>query len=107
LTSINGVAIAAKGINVWNPAFDVTPAELITAIITDVGIIRPTVDSITGKMVCRNTYYINESMLLHVRIVTDVLQSPAQHIACTKGLTALIVSEHRCPTDSMPSFHIM
>jgi methylthioribose-1-phosphate isomerase len=26
---------------VWNPAFDVTPAELITAIITDRGICRP------------------------------------------------------------------
>jgi len=33
--------IAAKGIKVFNPAFDVTPHELITAIITDKGIIRP------------------------------------------------------------------
>ncbi|NLE28845.1 MAG: S-methyl-5-thioribose-1-phosphate isomerase [Phycisphaerae bacterium] len=32
---------------VWNPAFDVTPAELITGIITDRGIIdRPTTDAI-------------------------------------------------------------
>lgn len=33
--------IAAKGIKVFNPAFDVTPHELITAIITDKGIIKP------------------------------------------------------------------
>jgi methylthioribose-1-phosphate isomerase len=25
---------------VWNPAFDVTPAELITAFVTDVGVLR-------------------------------------------------------------------
>jgi methylthioribose-1-phosphate isomerase len=30
-----GTQIAATGIDVWNPAFDVTPAHLITAIITD------------------------------------------------------------------------
>jgi methylthioribose-1-phosphate isomerase len=42
LTSTNGHRIAAEGIKVWNPAFDVTPAELITGIITDLGIIRPT-----------------------------------------------------------------
>jgi methylthioribose-1-phosphate isomerase len=25
---------------VWNPAFDVTPAELITGLITEVGVLR-------------------------------------------------------------------
>ncbi|MDD4939136.1 MAG: S-methyl-5-thioribose-1-phosphate isomerase [Candidatus Omnitrophica bacterium] len=33
--------IAAKGVKVYNPAFDVTPNNLITAIITDRGIIKP------------------------------------------------------------------
>ena len=33
--------LAPKGIKVFNPAFDVTPPELITAIITEKGIIRP------------------------------------------------------------------
>ena len=33
--------LAPEGVSVWNPAFDVTPAELITAIVTDRGIIRP------------------------------------------------------------------
>ncbi|ESQ36911.1 hypothetical protein EUTSA_v10002579mg [Eutrema salsugineum] len=34
-----GERIAAPGISVWNPAFDVTPAELIAGIITEKGII--------------------------------------------------------------------
>lgn len=30
-----------EGVDVWNPAFDVTPAELITAIVTDRGVFKP------------------------------------------------------------------
>ncbi|XP_075715279.1 methylthioribose-1-phosphate isomerase isoform X2 [Rhinoderma darwinii] len=41
LTDINGVRVAAPGIGVWNPAFDVTPHELITSIITEHGVFRP------------------------------------------------------------------
>ena len=33
--------IAAEGIDVYNPAFDVTPHENIAGIITEKGIIRP------------------------------------------------------------------
>ncbi|KAF9903433.1 S-methyl-5-thioribose-1-phosphate isomerase [Lobosporangium transversale] len=33
------VAVAARGINVWNPSFDVTPAELISAIVTEKGVV--------------------------------------------------------------------
>ncbi|MDI6716365.1 MAG: S-methyl-5-thioribose-1-phosphate isomerase, partial [Actinomycetota bacterium] len=36
-----GVKIASDGVKVANPAFDVTPNRLITAIITDKGILRP------------------------------------------------------------------
>ncbi|KAG6504632.1 hypothetical protein ZIOFF_036967 [Zingiber officinale] len=35
-----GKQVAASGISVWNPAFDVTPARLITAIFTEKGVIR-------------------------------------------------------------------
>jgi methylthioribose-1-phosphate isomerase len=28
-------------VGVWNPAFDMTPAKLITGIITDKGVFRP------------------------------------------------------------------
>jgi methylthioribose-1-phosphate isomerase len=41
LTEFNGKAIAPKGVEVFNPAFDVTPAELVTAIITERGIAYP------------------------------------------------------------------
>jgi methylthioribose-1-phosphate isomerase len=36
-----GHAIAPAGIRVYNPAFDVTPASLISGIITEEGILRP------------------------------------------------------------------
>lgn len=36
-----GTPTAPAGVAVYNPAFDVTPAELISAIITDRGIVRP------------------------------------------------------------------
>jgi len=41
LTHIYGRQIAAEDCQIYNPAFDVTPAELITAIITERGLIRP------------------------------------------------------------------
>lgn len=41
VTHINGVRIAPEGIEVYNPAFDVTPHENITGIITEKGILRP------------------------------------------------------------------
>ncbi|KIW71970.1 S-methyl-5-thioribose-1-phosphate isomerase, variant [Phialophora macrospora] len=34
------VSTAAIGIDVWNPAFDVTPAELIDGVITEVGVVE-------------------------------------------------------------------
>lgn len=33
--------ISDTGIGCWNPAFDVTPAELITGIITEKGVFKP------------------------------------------------------------------
>lgn len=41
VTHFAGIATAAKGVKVYNPAFDVTPAKLITGIVTEYGIIRP------------------------------------------------------------------
>lgn len=38
VTEIRGKRIAPKGIKVFNPAFDVTPLELVTAVITDRGV---------------------------------------------------------------------
>lgn len=41
VTHIKGIRIAPEGINVRNPAFDVTPNKYISAIITDKGVIYP------------------------------------------------------------------
>jgi methylthioribose-1-phosphate isomerase len=39
--SVSGVEVALPGADALNPAFDITPAEFITAIVTDRRIIRP------------------------------------------------------------------
>jgi len=36
---VYGVQVAPRDVNVFNPAFDVTPAELISGIITERGLI--------------------------------------------------------------------
>jgi methylthioribose-1-phosphate isomerase len=41
VSHIFGKALAPKGMKVFNPAFDVTPQELVTAIITERGVINP------------------------------------------------------------------
>lgn len=41
VTHIEGIRIAPEGVDVYNPAFDVTPHTNITGIITEKGIIRP------------------------------------------------------------------
>ena len=41
VSHIFGKALAPKGTRVFNPAFDITTQELITAIITEKGVIRP------------------------------------------------------------------
>jgi methylthioribose-1-phosphate isomerase len=40
LTEFRGIRIAPEGVHVYNPGFDVTPAALISAIITEGGILR-------------------------------------------------------------------
>jgi methylthioribose-1-phosphate isomerase len=48
ITHVNGMNIAPAGVNVFNPAFDVTPADLITGIVTEKGIIKPDAASIAA-----------------------------------------------------------
>ena len=40
VTDFNGERVAALGIEAINPAFDVTPHEYITAIVTEMGAVR-------------------------------------------------------------------
>lgn len=48
--SILGKAIAPKDVKVYNPAFDVTPNELITAIITERGVFRKPYSRVLRKL---------------------------------------------------------
>jgi methylthioribose-1-phosphate isomerase len=48
---IRGKRIAPRGVPVANPAFDMTPPELVTSMITERGLLRaPFEESITGLM---------------------------------------------------------
>ncbi len=51
VTELGGVRIAPEGALVANPAFDVTPARYVTAIITEVGVVRsPTARSLRALL---------------------------------------------------------
>lgn len=51
LLSLAGQRVAAQGASAWNPVFDVTPAELIDAIVTEKGLVeRPTEHAIRTLM---------------------------------------------------------
>lgn len=45
VTHVAGVPVAPAGISVLHPAFDLTPAELVSAIITDRGVLYPPYDT--------------------------------------------------------------
>ena len=40
ITTIRGLEVAAPGAQVWNPAFDITPAHLISGLVTEFGVLR-------------------------------------------------------------------
>lgn len=51
-----GREVAAIGARAWNPAFDVTPARLITAIITEAGVAEPPFESSLQSMMGTATF---------------------------------------------------
>ena len=53
VTSPLGVELAEPGTPAANPAFDVTPSELITAIVTDLGVLRPPYGAAIRELVAR------------------------------------------------------
>jgi methylthioribose-1-phosphate isomerase len=53
VTHPGGVAIAPEGVRAANPAFDVTPARYISAIITERGILRPPFQLVTDERSAR------------------------------------------------------
>ena len=46
VTEVNGIPVAPEDTQAYNPAFDVTPANLVSAIVTEIGIVRPGVDDL-------------------------------------------------------------
>jgi len=50
VTHFAGVRTAPEGVDVANPAFDVTPNQLVTAIITDKGVLEPPFDVAIAKI---------------------------------------------------------
>jgi methylthioribose-1-phosphate isomerase len=53
ITDIGGKAVAPAGARVFAPAFDVTPAELVTSIVTEAGMISPVNESAVVNVVRR------------------------------------------------------
>ncbi len=48
---LNGQPVAAAGASAWNPSFDVTPAELVDAIVTEKGVVlSPTPEKMAAMM---------------------------------------------------------
>jgi len=50
VTHIAGQRVAPEGVGVWNPAFDITPAKYISAIITEKGIVTKPYKRNLGKL---------------------------------------------------------
>lgn len=50
VTSFRGLAIAGAGAKAYNPAFDVTPATLVTALVTERGILRHPFGSLRKRL---------------------------------------------------------
>jgi methylthioribose-1-phosphate isomerase len=51
LLCLDGRRVAATGVNAWNPSFDVTPAALIDALVTERGVVeRPNADKLARLM---------------------------------------------------------
>lgn len=51
LLTLNGTAVAATGVNAWNPVFDITPAKLVDALVTEQGVVcNPNLEKMTQLM---------------------------------------------------------
>jgi methylthioribose-1-phosphate isomerase len=49
-----GVRAVPRGVAAWNPAFDVTPAELVSAFVTEHGVLRPPYDVSLAPVLARD-----------------------------------------------------
>jgi methylthioribose-1-phosphate isomerase len=53
VTTCGGARVAPEGIAVANPAFDVTPARLVTAIVTEHGVVYPPFEEHLARVVAQ------------------------------------------------------
>ncbi|MFL5427838.1 MAG: S-methyl-5-thioribose-1-phosphate isomerase [Myxococcales bacterium] len=53
VTHLAGTRVAAEGASVFNPAFDVTPARLVAAIVTERGVARPPYEEALSRLVAQ------------------------------------------------------
>jgi methylthioribose-1-phosphate isomerase len=53
VATLAGARVAPEAAAVWNPAFDVTPAALVTAFITDAGVLRPPFEAAIADALAR------------------------------------------------------
>jgi methylthioribose-1-phosphate isomerase len=53
VTICGGARVAPEGIAVANPAFDITPAHLVTAIVTEQGVARPPFEEHLARIVAQ------------------------------------------------------
>ncbi|MCX3060451.1 S-methyl-5-thioribose-1-phosphate isomerase [Streptomyces beihaiensis] len=52
--AVGGIPVAPLGAQAYNPAFDVTPPELVTAIVTDEGVVTPVTEERLGELCDRS-----------------------------------------------------
>ncbi|MDH6109373.1 S-methyl-5-thioribose-1-phosphate isomerase/adenine phosphoribosyltransferase [Kitasatospora sp. MAP12-15] len=75
VTSVAGTAVAPEGAAVYNPAFDVTPAELITAVVTDRRVLGPVRAVLPGQgpgaVRAEEPDALAERIAAHTRLVED------------------------------------
>jgi methylthioribose-1-phosphate isomerase len=51
LLTLGGQPVAAAGAAVWNPSFDITPAELVDALVTERGVVlAPNIEKMAQLM---------------------------------------------------------
>jgi methylthioribose-1-phosphate isomerase len=53
VSTVAGARLAPEAAGIWNPAFDVTPAALVTAFVTDAGVLRPPFEASIGAALDR------------------------------------------------------
>jgi methylthioribose-1-phosphate isomerase len=62
VTTYGGARVAPEGIAVVNPAFDVTPGRLVTAIVTEQGVVYPPFEEHLARVVARAAQRVASSL---------------------------------------------